>query len=191
MKHSSQTSCLSSRDTEEAAPSPLETRDISVEENESQPETVEVHSSPEEPNLSEPEESETEKPVTVAVSPDVEKKDGAKVSRSEGNPKPEPVFRITSPSYQAVQYELEQFMQLKSSYSQLNSPGLDPGSPSSSFCQSPDRSPPHIPCSFSPASSPRSPLDRMESPVRLYSPLYSPSDRSDSPAPSYSPVLGW
>ena len=84
-------------------------------------------------------------------------------------------------------------MQLKSCYSGLD-PG--PGSPSSSLCQSPDRSPPHIPVSFSPASSPGrlysplcSPLHRSNSPVRShYSPLYSPSDREDSPDPSYSPV---
>ena len=62
MKHSSQTSCLSSADTEETAPSPVETRDISVEETESRPETVAVQSSPEDLNLSEPEETETEKP---------------------------------------------------------------------------------------------------------------------------------
>ena len=30
--------------------------------------------------------------------------------------RPAPVFRITSPSYQAVQYELQQFLQLKSSW---------------------------------------------------------------------------
>ena len=150
-------------------------------------------------NLSEPEETEDEIIPTEEVNKNLANEkasdDDKEVVPVERKRTPSeaagPVFRITSPSYMAVQYELEQFMQLKSSYSQLNSPGLDPGSPSSSFCQSPDRSPPHIPCSFSPASSPRSPLDRMESPVRLYSPLYSPSDRSDSPAPSYSPVLGW
>ena len=195
MKHTNQASCLSSGDTEEAAPSPVETRDICVEETESQTENVKTESPPEELNLSEPE--ETEEPRTVDVTSGGEKTAEAKVSRTEENPKPElktgPVFRITSPSYQAVQYELEQFMQLKSSYSGLD-PG--PGSPSSSLCQSPDRSPPQIPCCFSPASSPDrlyspvcSPLHRSNSPVRShYSPLYSPSYREDSPDPSYSPV---
>ena len=90
----------------------------------------------------------------------------------------EPVFRICSPSYRAVQYELEQFLQLRSSL------GGQPGSPGSSAgAGSPDRSPPPIPACYSPASSPRS---------TTYSPLlYSPSwDRPDSPPspPSYSPV---
>ena len=118
--------------------------------------------------------------------------------------KVEPVFRITSPSYQAVQYELEQFMQLRSSYDQHlgnisphpsqfsptspSSPGHcsyspEPGSPSSSLCQSPDRSPPLIQCSYSPASSPHS---NIYSPL-LYSPSYD-SDFSPTTDPSYSPV---
>ena len=200
MKHTSQTSCLSSPDTEGTAPSPVEARDLGVEETERRPEeNVEAESSPgpEDLNLSEPEETEEPRTEDVDVSPAVEKPAGAKLARTEEKVKPEtktgPVFRITSPSYQAVQYELEQFLQLKSSYSGLD-PG--PGSPSSSLCQSPDRSPPHIPCSFSPASSPgrlyspvRSPLHRSLSPVRPhYSPLYSPSGRADSPDPSYSPV---
>ena len=128
-------------------------------------------------------------------------------SSSTGGTKATPVFRITSPSYQAVQYELEQFMLMKSTYTQqqqlgtgsplswsLSSPGPsspppcslppDPESPGSSLCQSPDRSPPPINCSYSPASSPAR---------SLYSPLmYSPScDRSEfspNPTPSYSPV---
>lgn len=186
MKLTHHTGCLTAAQTKETQPSPAEPSDVRREETEScQTENVEVERPSEELNLSEPEEAEEPRKAEVCE----------KVTSSEENSKPElkpdktdktgPVFRITSPSYQAVQYELEQFLQLKSSYS-----GLEPGSPSSSLCQSPDRSPPHIPCSFSPASSPHSPLDRTDSPVRLYSPLYSPSDRSDSPAPSYSPVLG-
>jgi len=126
--------------------------------------------------------------------------------------KPTPVFRITSPSYQAVQYELQQFMQLRSSFEQqqqqkgnlspfwASSPGSpkspcsvfpEPESPSSSLCQSPDRSPPSINCSYSPVSSPESHVySPTMSPLR-YSPLlYSPSDdRSQpSPEPTYSPV---
>ena len=77
-----------------------------------------------------------------------------------------------------MQYELEQFLQLRSSL------GGQPGSPGSSAgAGSPDRSPPPIFACYSPASSPRS---------TTYSPLlYSPSwDRPDSPPspPSYSPV---
>ena len=184
MKHG----CAEADKTEELQPSLEEPKEISPMESSPQPDQARTLED-QELNLSEPEEAceemlPTEEDKNIII-------DGKKEKvECEGKTPPGPVFRITSPSYVAVQYELEQFMQLKSSYSQLNSPGLDPGSPSSSFCQSPDRSPPHIPCSFSPASSPHSPLDRTDSPVRLYSPLYSPSDRSDSPAPSYSPVLG-
>ena len=138
-----------------------------------------------------------------------------------------PVFRITSPSYQAVQYELEQFMQLRTSL-ELNTsgsgsprwplsnpasysaspsspqsppsspPDWTPLSPSSSFCQSPDRSPPQLSCGFSPSSS-----DAGHSPAysssctspassrALYSPmLYSPSASPpySPPEPNYSPI---
>ena len=107
--------------------------------------------------------------------------------------RPAPVFRITSLSYQALQ----QFLQLKSSWErdqlQLEqqgsvsplwsssvspvsgcwSPGPGPGSvsPSSSLCQSPDRSPPPIPVRYSPARSPSPARPQLYSPL-LYSPSY-------------------
>ena len=115
--------------------------------------------------------------------------------------RPAPVFRITSPSYQAVQYELQQFLQLKSSWErdqlQLEhqgsvsplwsssvspvsgcwSPGPGPGSvsPSSSLCQSPDRTPLPIPLRYSPARSPSPARPQLYSPL-LYSPSYDESD---------------
>jgi len=135
-----------------------------------------------------------------------------------------PVFRITSPSYQAVQYELEQFMQLRTNM-ELNTSGSGsprwplsnssvcsggpsspqsppssppewiPLSPSSSICQSPDRSPPRLSCGFSPTSSdtdqsPRYSCPSPESTTDRYSPLlYSPSSQPISPQePSYSPI---
>jgi len=136
-----------------------------------------------------------------------------------------PVFRINSPSYQAVQYELEQFMQLRSSrdlntsgsgsprwplsspaYSGCPSPQSPPSSPldwtplspSSSICQSPDRSPPPLSCGFSPSSSDTghsptySPSSHSpESSRSIYSPmLYSPSASPpySPPEPNYSPI---
>ena len=73
--------------------------------------------------------------------------------------RPDPVFRLTSPSYQAVHWELEQFRQLRearaggggggglisSGYSPCSSPEWAPTSPSS-LCLSPDRSPPSLSC---------------------------------------------
>jgi len=153
----------------------------------------------------------------------------AEVDDLESDPKsdsnPGPVFRINSPSYQAVQYELEQFMQLRHSrdlntsgsgsprwplsspaYSGCPSPQSPPSSPldwtplspSSSICQSPDRSPPPLSCGFSPSSSDtgHSPIysptcHSPESSRSLYSPmLYSPSASPpySPPEPNYSPI---
>jgi len=116
------------------------------------------------------------------------------VKESEGKPEADGdrhVFRVTSPSYQAVQHELQQFLLLRSSRDLSNlpqdSPGIDwnPSSPGSSYCQSPDRSPISLSCGYSPDRSPR----YFHSPNRSYSP--SPSHSlPDSPAPSlgdYSP----
>ena len=115
--------------------------------------------------------------------------------------RPDPVFRLTSPSYQAVHWELEQFRQLRearaggaggggglisSGYSPCPSPEWAPTSPSS-LCLSPDRSPPSLSCHYSPAHSTSS------STSHSYSPTYSSYSPSSSPAyspqePSYSPV---
>lgn len=155
--------------------------------------------------------------VTAAVDVNEEEEEQS-VSKSA------PVFRITSPSYQAVQYELEQFMQLRTNV-ELNTSGSGsprwplsnssvcsggpsspqsspssppewiPLSPSSSICQSPDRSPPRLFCGFSPTSSdtdqsPQYSCPSPESTVDRYSPLlYSPSSQPISPRePSYSPI---
>jgi len=155
--------------------------------------------------------------VTSAANDDDDNDEEQSVSKSG------PVFRITSPSYQAVQYELEQFMQLRTNM-ELNTSGSGsprwplsnssvcsggpsspqsppssppewiPLSPSSSICQSPDRSPPRLFCGFSPTSSdtdqsPRYSCPSPESTTDRYSPLlYSPSSQPISPEePSYSP----
>ena len=115
--------------------------------------------------------------------------------------RPASVFRITSPSYQAVQYEsswereqlqLEQLGSVSPLWSSSVSPvsgcwSPDPGpgsvSPSSSLCQSPDRSPPPIPVRYSPARSPSPARPQLYSPL-LYSPSY---DESEVAEPSYSP----
>ena len=64
-------------------------------------------------------------------------------------------------------------------------PGLGPGSvsPSSSLCQSLDRSPPPIPVRYSPARTPFPGQPQLYSPL-LYSPSY---DESEVAEPSYSP----
>ena len=112
--------------------------------------------------------------------------------------RPDPVFRLTSPSYQAVHWELEQFRQLRearaggggglisSGYSPCSSPEWAPTSPSS-LCLSPDRSPPSLSCHYSPAHS------NSSSTSHSYSPTYSSYSPSSSPSyspqePSYSPV---
>ena len=111
--------------------------------------------------------------------------------------RPDQVFRLTSPSYQAVHWELEQFRQLRearagggalisSGCSPCSSPEWAPTSPSS-LCLSPDRSPPPLSCHYSPAHSTSS------SQSHSYSPTYSSYSPSSSPSyspqePSYSPV---
>ena len=92
-----------------------------------------------------------------------------------------PVFRITSPSYQAVQHELEQFFQLRESHAAAANAEIFaylPGSPRS-ICLSPDRSPMSLSCGYSPERS----LLGSPSSSGAGSPVYSPSP----PASDYSP----
>jgi len=98
--------------------------------------------------------------------PEDRPQDGKPPSKSSG-----PVFRINSPSYQAVQYELEQFLQMRaehqgsaatersparlaSSSNNVTDPVAmySPASPSS-LLQSPDRSPLSLTCGYSPERS--------------------------------------
>ena len=112
-----------------------------------------------------------------------------------------PVFRINSPSYQAVQYELEQFLQMRDTHGASSPrgglPDYSPASPSS-LLQSPDRSPLYLSCGYSPDrsvlspeisgfSSPTSP--RSPSPVYRFQPDFSPpsSPPLSPPEACYSP----
>ena len=123
---------------------------------------------------------------TAADEPKIEEKEPTE--ELERPSKPNPVFRLTSPSYQAVQWELEQFQQLREARekgqvtSGGRSPEWSPTSPSS-LPVSPDRSPPSLSCHFSPSYSLTS------SPSHSYSPSYSPCPSSYSPSssPPYSP----
>jgi hypothetical protein len=115
--------------------------------------------------------------VTAAISNDGEKTAAVVASG--------PVFRINSPSYQAVQHELEQFIQLRESHAAAASDGPAsanfPGSPRS-ICLSPDRSPLSLSCGYSPD---RSNLSSLASSAAA-SPVYSPSP-SDWYSPTSSP----
>ena len=65
------------------------------------------------------------------------KRDDGDARGSGGGGGRAPVFRVTSPSYQAVQHELEQFLQMRSSRDLAPSPGDSPAGGGS--CPSPDR----------------------------------------------------
>ena len=126
--------------------------------------------------------------------------DGANVSQelSASASVAGPVFRITSPSYQAVQYELEQFFQLRESHAAASASAdvaaasaYIPGSPRS-ICLSPDRSPLSLSCGYSPDRSP--PSSGAVSPVYSPSPSVFDGSRTGSPPGSprttaYSPIL--
>jgi len=109
---------------------------------------------------------------------------------------PGPVFRITSPSYQAVQHELERFRLLRESHAAATDAMTPffPGSPRS-ICLSPDRSPLSLSCGYSPERS------LLNSPASsgAASPVYSPEPFDFSPTSSppcspgsagYSPIPG-
>merc|ERR1719187_2635379 len=120
---------------------------------------------------------------------------GVEVSQAEDSNDKAPVFRVTSPSYQAVQHELEKFLLLRSSRSLEPSSLTDwsPVSPGSSYCQSPDRSPLSLSCGFSPDSSPRSfynsPTSASPDHPSLFSDYSPPSSPPYSPPePMYSPI---
>ena len=122
-----------------------------------------------------------------------------------------PVFRLTSPSYQAVHLEVEHFQQLKEARGWGGAPSSSPGrwggapAPSSpaaspgwapnsplSIPISPDRSPPSLSCHYSPSYSPSSSSSRSPSSSLRYSPTLSYSPSSSPPyspqEPTYSPV---
>ena len=113
----------------------------------------------------------------------------------------EPVFRINSPSYQAVQYELEQFLQMRDTHGSVSPrsglPDYSPASPSS-LLQSPDRSPLYLSCGYSPDRSVLSPdvsgfssptYPRSPSPTFRLQPDFCPpsSPPLSPPEASYSP----
>lgn len=147
---------------------------------------------------SEDKKTDIEKVMVEEKVKDPELKEGVeeKVKKLTG-----PVFRINSPSYQAVQYELEQFLQMRDTHGSASPrsglPDYSPASPSS-LLQSPDRSPLYLSCGYSPDrsalspevsgfSSPTSP--RSPSPTFRFQPDFSPpsSPPLSPPEASYSP----
>ena len=165
-----------------------------------------------------PGDSSDEKEAEKDEIEDVETRDKETRRKPSGH-----VFRLNSPSYQAVQYELEQFLQMRESRGagsprwgaaspRSGAADYSPASPSS-LLQSPDRSPPHLSCGYSPdrfnlspgTSGFSSPIDcsysppspSPPSPFPMFdlnppaSPPYSPPDAQYSPLPAepaYSPV---
>ena len=129
----------------------------------------------------------SEKPEVVDDSGDEAEVESEKAETAEEvgeeRPKAGPVFRINSPSYQAVQDELEQFLQLREFHGAERSPRRSeytPASPSSQI-QSPDRSPLQLSCGYSP--------DRSCDTSGFNSPMSPGSPRS--PLSMGSPRSGW